>query len=94
MFARDRSKPSGHKSICKACDREKSRRYYEADRSGSWSTCGSGRSASAKPTARRGRRRPGAEAGVSANLVARCASSPLTTATFSCEIARPVSRSA
>lgn len=31
-FARDRSKASGHKSICKACDREKSRRYYEANR--------------------------------------------------------------
>jgi hypothetical protein len=28
-FAVDRSKPSGRKSRCKACDREKSRAYYE-----------------------------------------------------------------
>jgi hypothetical protein len=27
-FAVDRSKPSGRKSRCKACDREKSREYY------------------------------------------------------------------
>jgi hypothetical protein len=27
-FAVDRSKPSGRKSVCKACDREKSREYY------------------------------------------------------------------
>jgi hypothetical protein len=31
-FARDKTKASGHKNICKACDREKSRRYYEANR--------------------------------------------------------------
>jgi hypothetical protein len=31
-FARDASKASGHKSLCKACDRVKSRRYYEANR--------------------------------------------------------------
>jgi hypothetical protein len=31
-FARDRSKASGRKSHCKACDREKARRYYEANR--------------------------------------------------------------
>jgi hypothetical protein len=31
-FARDKTKASGRKSICKACDREKSRRYYEANR--------------------------------------------------------------
>jgi uncharacterized C2H2 Zn-finger protein len=31
-FARDRSKASGHKSRCKACDREKARRYYAANR--------------------------------------------------------------
>jgi hypothetical protein len=31
-FARDASKASGHKSWCKACDREKSRRYYEQNR--------------------------------------------------------------
>ena len=28
-FSKDRSKPSGHKSICKACDRKKSKTYYE-----------------------------------------------------------------
>ncbi|HEX5374632.1 MAG TPA: hypothetical protein VFW48_00575 [Solirubrobacterales bacterium] len=27
-FAKDRSKASGYKSICKDCDRAKSRRYY------------------------------------------------------------------
>jgi len=31
-FARDASKASGFKSFCKACDNEKSRRYYEANR--------------------------------------------------------------
>ena len=31
-FARDKTKANGRKSICKACDREKSRRYYEANR--------------------------------------------------------------
>ena len=31
-FARDQSKTSGHKSHCKRCDNEKSRRYYEANR--------------------------------------------------------------
>jgi hypothetical protein len=31
-FARDRSKASGHKSWCKACDRAKSKRYYAANR--------------------------------------------------------------
>jgi hypothetical protein len=31
-FARDASKASGHKSLCKACDREKARRYYAANR--------------------------------------------------------------
>jgi hypothetical protein len=31
-FARDRSKGDGLRSICKACDRGKSRRYYEANR--------------------------------------------------------------
>jgi hypothetical protein len=31
-FARDASKSSGWKSLCKACDREKSRRYYERHR--------------------------------------------------------------
>jgi hypothetical protein len=31
-FARDRSKASGYASRCKACDREKARRYYEANR--------------------------------------------------------------
>lgn len=31
-FARDRSKASGHKSHCKACDTAKSKRYYEANR--------------------------------------------------------------
>ena len=28
-FSADRSKPSGRKSRCKVCDREKSRAYYE-----------------------------------------------------------------
>lgn len=28
-FARDKSKASGHKSLCKQCDNDKSRRYYE-----------------------------------------------------------------
>jgi hypothetical protein len=28
-FAADRSKGSGRKSICKVCDREKARAYYE-----------------------------------------------------------------
>ena len=28
-FSVDRSKPSGRKSRCKVCDREKSRAYYE-----------------------------------------------------------------
>jgi len=32
QFARDASKASGFKSSCKACDREKSRRYYEQNR--------------------------------------------------------------
>jgi hypothetical protein len=32
MFARDRAKASGRVSICRACDREKSRRYYLAHR--------------------------------------------------------------
>jgi uncharacterized CHY-type Zn-finger protein len=27
-FARDKSKSSGRKSICKACDNEKAKRYY------------------------------------------------------------------
>jgi hypothetical protein len=31
-FARDQSKGSGFKSICRRCDREKSRRYYLANR--------------------------------------------------------------
>jgi hypothetical protein len=31
-FARDRSKGSGMKSICKPCDNAKSRRYYVANR--------------------------------------------------------------
>jgi hypothetical protein len=31
-FARDESKASGRKSICRACDREKSRDYYERNR--------------------------------------------------------------
>jgi hypothetical protein len=31
-FARDRSKAHGHSSICRACDRARSRRYYEANR--------------------------------------------------------------
>lgn len=32
LFAADRSKASGRKSICKACDREKSQVYYQANR--------------------------------------------------------------
>jgi hypothetical protein len=32
QFARDRSKARGHSSICRACDRARSRRYYEANR--------------------------------------------------------------
>jgi hypothetical protein len=31
-FAPDRSKAAGRKSICKRCDAEKSRRYYERNR--------------------------------------------------------------
>ena len=31
-FAGDRSKASGRKSHCRACDREKARRYYEGRR--------------------------------------------------------------
>ncbi len=31
-FAVDRSKASGRKSLCKACDRDKARRYYAAKR--------------------------------------------------------------
>jgi uncharacterized CHY-type Zn-finger protein len=31
-FAPDSSKASGHSSICKPCDREKSRRYYQEHR--------------------------------------------------------------
>jgi hypothetical protein len=31
-FAPDRSKAAGRKSICKRCDAEKSRRYYDANR--------------------------------------------------------------
>jgi hypothetical protein len=31
-FAPDSSKSSGFKSICRRCDREKSRRYYAANR--------------------------------------------------------------
>ena len=31
-FARDRTKASGYKGFCKACDNAKSRRYYEANR--------------------------------------------------------------
>jgi hypothetical protein len=31
-FARDAAKASGHASICKPCDREKSRRYYREHR--------------------------------------------------------------
>jgi hypothetical protein len=35
-FALDRSKGSGRKSICKACDRDKSRRRYVATRGEGW----------------------------------------------------------
>jgi hypothetical protein len=31
-FSPDRSKASGRSSICRACDRDKSKRYYEANR--------------------------------------------------------------
>lgn len=31
-FARDASKASGYKRLCKPCDNEKSRRYYERNR--------------------------------------------------------------
>jgi hypothetical protein len=31
-FARDASRPAGRKSLCKACERDKSRRYYEEHR--------------------------------------------------------------
>lgn len=31
-FARDRGKACGRKSLCKACDRAKARRYYAAHR--------------------------------------------------------------
>ncbi|MGH2610649.1 MAG: hypothetical protein ACRDHF_16325 [Tepidiformaceae bacterium] len=31
-FAADRSKAGGRKSICRECDREKSKRYYHANR--------------------------------------------------------------
>lgn len=31
-FSPDSSKASGRSSICRVCDREKSRRYYEANR--------------------------------------------------------------
>jgi hypothetical protein len=31
-FSRDRTKASGYKGFCKACDNAKSRRYYEANR--------------------------------------------------------------
>ena len=31
-LATDASKASGHKSICKACDRDKSKRYYDQNR--------------------------------------------------------------
>ena len=31
-FARDRTRASGRKSLCKACDRAKSKAYYEANR--------------------------------------------------------------
>ncbi len=30
-FAVDRSKASGHKSVCKRCDRERARGYYAAN---------------------------------------------------------------
>jgi hypothetical protein len=32
MFAKDASKKSGYKSWCRACDNERCRRYYEANR--------------------------------------------------------------
>jgi hypothetical protein len=31
-FSADRAKASGHASICRACDREKAREYYAANR--------------------------------------------------------------
>jgi hypothetical protein len=31
-FARDRSKASGRKSLCRSCDRERSRAYYREHR--------------------------------------------------------------
>jgi hypothetical protein len=36
MLARDAKKASGHVSICKPCDREKSRRYYRETEKRSW----------------------------------------------------------
>jgi hypothetical protein len=35
-FARDRSKPSGFGTYCLACDRERSRAYYQANREMIW----------------------------------------------------------
>ena len=56
MFARDASKASGHTSICKACDRDKSRRYYSANREKKLAYMNARNAASREARGLRGRR--------------------------------------
>ena len=61
-FARDASKASGYASRCKACDREKARRYYEENRERQLASMAERREAlreAREATGWRGRRRSG-----------------------------------
>jgi hypothetical protein len=63
QLARDASKASGFKSICKACDREKSRRYYEKKRERVIARVKGRRAESREARGWRGRRRSGRPGG-------------------------------
>ena len=56
-FARDRTKASGYKGFCKACDNAKSRRYYEANRERKLASMAKRRAALREAAGGRGRRR-------------------------------------
>ena len=56
-FARDRSKASGYKGFCKACDNAKSRRYYEANRERKLASMAKRRAALREARGWQGRRR-------------------------------------
>jgi hypothetical protein len=55
-FARDRTKASGYKSFCKACDNAKSRRNYEANRERRLASMAKRRAAPREDRGWRGRR--------------------------------------